>query len=447
MPKPTPRHTRASRVIRRLSLLLAGLLSLAVATAAGGTIVYLRLVGEAVKPIEIGTGLLDEDGPTRAAGPTSRLADGVTNVIVVGSDSREVLSEAEQATQGDADLIGGQRSDTLILVQLDPRRQKAVMVHFPRDLLVEIPGYGQDKINTAYNTGGPSLVIKTVKQLTGLPIHHYVEVNFTGFRKLVDTVGGVRICTDRPLIDEVSGLHLREPGCRILGGQRALAFVRARHVEGDVIPDFARIARQQQFIRALLNKLLTVESLLNFDLIKEAAGNVSTDESLTPVDMFYLARELQKLAAEKGSAAAEGVDFRVVPSAPKAIDGISYVIPNEAQMQLLFDRLASGRPLGRLGRAAALTDPSPATIHVQVYDAGGRRAPEVQRKLLGAGFAIASLQPAPPDLTESVILYASESLGEVVSRRYPKVRTEEVPKAELGEADVVVVVGPTGFRR
>jgi LCP family protein required for cell wall assembly len=441
MSKPTPRHTRASRAFRRLSFLLAGLVSLAVATAAGGSIAYLRYLDDSIPKVR---GLDPRNFDRKDEGPTSSLAGGVTNVVVVGSDSREVLSEEEQATKGDAAQIGGQRSDTLILVHLDPSRQQAVMVHFPRDLLVDIPGYGRDRINAAYNAGGANLVLRTVKRLSGLPIHHYVEVNFEGFQRLVDAVGGVRICTERPIVDEKAGLSLEQPGCRILGGVRALAFVRARNVAGDVIPDFARIARQQQFIRALLNKLLTVRSLLRPSLIREAAGNVSTDAELKTIDMIYLARELQKLAEEKGASAAAGVDFRVVPSTPQLIDDISYVVPIEDQMKELFERLETGRPLKKLGQVAAQTEPTPANIRILVYDAGGR-AQEVRRRLLGGGFVVLALDPAPPDLRRSVILYSSQKLADVVSRRYPDVKLRQVSRSELGNADVIVVVGRKGF--
>ena len=151
MPNPTPRPRRRSRAPRRLFLLVAGLLSLALATAATGAITMLNYLEGSLRQHEV-EGL--DDRGSGGGGSGSALAGQVLNILLVGSDSREALSEEEQAIAGDAEDVAGQRSDTLILVHLDPRRNKAVLVHFPRDLRVEIPGHGADRINTAYNTGG-----------------------------------------------------------------------------------------------------------------------------------------------------------------------------------------------------------------------------------------------------------------------------------------------------
>ncbi|HVM11516.1 MAG TPA: LCP family protein, partial [Actinomycetota bacterium] len=137
---------------RRLFLLLAGLLSLGLGVASTGAIAMLNYIEGSLKQTHV-EGL---DSPRASTGPRSDLEGQVLNVLVIGSDSREVLSDEKQVLDGDETLVEGQRSDTIILVHLDPRRGKAVLVHFPRDLRVEIPGHGLDRINTAYNRGGPS---------------------------------------------------------------------------------------------------------------------------------------------------------------------------------------------------------------------------------------------------------------------------------------------------
>lgn len=406
------------------------MLSALVAIAAVGAVVYIRYVAG-------GLNQRDVEGLAAAFG------ENPVNVIVLGSDTREGLTPQEQEAHGTTQDVGGKRSDTLILVHLDPRREKAVLVHFPRDLRVEIPGRGMDKINTAYNVGGPNLVVETVKRFTGLPIHHYVEVNFVGFREVVDSLGGVRMCVDRPLIDPLARLRIPRAGCSTFDGQRALAFVRARNVEGDAIPDFSRIARQQQFIRAVLNKLLRVGTLVNPGVVRNVAENVTTDATLETTELLALGNELRSLAAT-GPGGATGVDFRTVPSAPEEIGGTAFVVADETKSQKLFDRLRLGEPLGSLGKFQVGTAASPATIKVVVLDAGGgQRAEQVQAALDRAGFIMLEGRDAPADLRSSEVLFKSgnDSLADVVKAFFPSLDVRQAPKGILRGAAVAVLVG------
>jgi LCP family protein required for cell wall assembly len=365
------------------------------------------------------------------------------NVLILGSDTRAGLSPEEQAQFGSEETVAGERSDTIILMHFDPRREKAVVVHFPRDLRVEIPDRGTDKINAAYEYGGPRLVVRTIKGFTGLPIHNYVEVDLAGFQEIVDLLGGVRLCVDRPLHDELAGLDIARAGCHTLDGDQALAFVRARNIEGDTIPDFSRIARQQQFMRAMLNRLVSIGSLLDSDLISEAMQNVRTDERLDAGDLIYLGTKLRELTEEDPSGA-RSLDFRVVPGATQTIGEVSYVVPDAAQAGELFDRLADGRPLGRIGQSLALTLPSPAIIRVKVlatdspFDAG-----EATAVLRRAGFIV--LQPgiAPAGSEESEILYrpGAGPKAQVVAGYFKGLPRREVSASILGNAEVAVVVG------
>lgn len=429
MAKPTPTRTWASRAPRPL---LAGVavLSALVAIGSVGAVVYIRYVAEGLKQ-------------TSVEHLSEVIGDDPVNVVVLGSDTREGLTEAEQEAHGTTEDVGGKRSDTLILVHLDPRREKAVLVHFPRDLRVEIPGRGVDKVNLAYNMGGPSLVVDTVKRFTGLPIHHYVEVSFVGFREVVDSLGGVRVCVDRPLVDPLSGLNIRNAGCSTFDGQRALAFVRARNVEGDAIPDFSRIARQQQFIRALLNKLLRVGTVVNPGVVRNVAENITTDAELSATDLLQLGTELRGLA-ETGPSGATGVDFRTVPSAPQEIGGTAFVVADERKSDSLFERLRLGKPLGSLGKFQVGTKASPATIKVVVLDAGGGdRAEQVQAALHRAGFIMLPGRDAPEGLGESEVLYreGKEGLAEVVKGYFPNLVVRPAPQGVLRGAAVAVVVG------
>jgi LCP family protein required for cell wall assembly len=170
---------------------------------------------------------------------TAPLPNTPTNIMLLGSDHRK--------TNGDED----KRSDTLLLVRLDPKRKTISMISFPRDLYVEIPGHGESKLNDAYYYGGPELSVKTVKQMTGLDINMVMNVDFDGFRGVVNQLGGVWVDVDRTYFnntpDQTSDIDLK-PGYQLLRGEQALQFSRFRH---DNRGDFNRIARQQQVLAGL----------------------------------------------------------------------------------------------------------------------------------------------------------------------------------------------------
>jgi LCP family protein required for cell wall assembly len=191
-----------------------------------------------------------------------------TNILLIGSDTRP--------SEGDPG-----RSDSLILVRVDPGNDYISMLSFPRDLWVDIPGYGQDKINAAFSLGGAKTTIETVKSLTDEPIHDYLLVDFNGFRSLVDQVGGVWIDVDRRYFNDNAGRAPGttyaeidiEPGYRRLKGDDALAYVRYRHTDSD----FARIARQQQFLAELKRQTNKPDNLLRADrLSKIFKNNIQT---------------------------------------------------------------------------------------------------------------------------------------------------------------------------
>jgi polyisoprenyl-teichoic acid--peptidoglycan teichoic acid transferase len=188
------------------------------------------------------------------------------NYLLVGSDSRAfVQGEEDENSFGDESDSGGQRADTIILVRIDPRTETADMTSFPRDLWVTIAGTGgrQDRINT-------------IEMNFDIPIHHYAQVDFKGFRELVDAVGGVDVYLDAPVRDRdasgsnVSGLDIDRTGCVTLDGDQALAYVRSRHYEEfvdgrwrpDVTGDIGRITRQQSFVATAVRQALE-KGLLN----------------------------------------------------------------------------------------------------------------------------------------------------------------------------------------
>ena len=277
-------------------------LGMAVLVGVAGSAGVLYSARERSEAVERVPGLTEEDLAAND-GPAE-------NFLLVGSDSREGVDvgDPENASIGDEAEVSGQRSDTIMIL----RREKdggASLLSLPRDLWVPIAGTDHSaKINSAYNEG-PERLVRTVTQALGVPIHHYVEVDFNGFTRLVDEIGGVRICSDYPAQDENTGLRL-DPTCQVLDGTQALAYARSRHyeefIDGDwrgdeEAPDLARISRQQQFIRAAVDKLLRRirrNPLRLGDLIGVATDSVRIDGDLDPVE----AANALRAAAEEGLA-------------------------------------------------------------------------------------------------------------------------------------------------
>ncbi len=429
--KPTgKRRLLTERRARNAGLVLAGVITLVTFAASSAALGFLWYADTQIDRVPEDELRDLEEEPEEPLDPI--------NVLILGSDTREGL-EAEEEQFGTSEMVEGERSDTIILAHFDPQEERAILLHFPRDLLVDIPDHGQEKINAAFTLGGPNLAVRTVGDLTGIPIHHYIEVNFNSFRTIVEALGGVEVCVDRPMIDETAELNLPQAGCYDMDGDIALAFVRARSVEGDLIPDFARIARQQQFIRAVTNKLFSLGSVTRVpDLVRAVAGTVRTDQGLTVTDLLDYGRELQGLAAEDPTGAST-VDLRVVPG----VAGPSFVemLPEAEE---LFRRIREDRPLGDLGTTASgEVPPSPAQIATKVVQAGSLGAASRAEDLLrDAGFIVLARDERPPRATSEIVFAAgAEAQAEVVAGYFPDLPMRQAGAGLLGDADVAVILG------
>ncbi|MFB3737615.1 MAG: LCP family protein [Candidatus Velamenicoccus archaeovorus] len=386
---------------------------------------------------------------------TGKCAKAACNYLLLGSDSRTGLSKAEQEAFGtDQDIGGSQRSDTIIVVHVEPDQKEALFLSFPRDLWVDIPGMGFDKINAAFSGGiagnGAQRVARTVTGLTGLRIDHVMYVDLAGFQGVVNALGGVEMCVPYPMQDPLTGLDI-QAGCQHFDGRTALAYVRTRHQPCDAIPDFARISRQQQFLRAVIAKLLSPGEIWRLpSLIGPVLRSIVVDEGMNPAELAYLAGQLN--GVNTGN-----VDFRVVPTVPSGtyVDGqyLSIVRLVEPQAGQLFARLRDGKPLGDLGLTQEQTPPSPAIIETGVFDkrsAGAAQA--VYDTLTQGGFDtstplqdVSVLGPLPTKT--SVILYDQgapdgRAMADVVHGYLTNLQEMAAPKRLLQGLDVAVVVGP-----
>ena len=232
------------------------------------------------------------------------------NYLIVGSDTREGLTRAEikKLKVGGTEVAAGKRSDTMLLVHVSKKRDKAAIISIPRDTYAQIPEHNNaqgkvipasySKINSAFNWGGAPLLIQTFEEMSGLRIDHYIEVNFVGFVRMVDALGGVEICTKRDIDDPKSHLVL-PAGRHVLDGIDSLKYVRTRYFDG--LGDLGRMKRQQEFAGAMLRKATSAGVLLNpvkmVDFIGSALDSVVTDEGLNQSDLLTLGKQLRNLSA------------------------------------------------------------------------------------------------------------------------------------------------------
>lgn len=287
-----PKHAARPRHRTKGQLAVLGLNAVACVTclalAAGITWSWQRV--REIPRIELSTALAGDDEAAGEAGQAQ-------NFLIVGSDSADGLPDDDPVRVG---REGGIRTDTLMVVRVDPAEERAALLSLPRDLYVPIAGTGSSsRINNAIQ-GGPGRLIATINDALDIPIHHYVELDFQGFRQLVDAVGGVPVWFDRAARDRNSGLWVPEAGCVTLDPEQALAYARARHLElqddrgrwrTDGTGDLGRISRQQDFIRRALQRAFQRGARnpgVLADLVEVGTRAVTIDRDLTPAKLLEL---------------------------------------------------------------------------------------------------------------------------------------------------------------
>lgn len=228
--------------------------------------------------------LLEVDQLVNIVRTEGQTIPGVKNALdnVDGGGPQTILMIGSDRRYSDRNTKGSARSDTLMLVRLDPNKEATAVMSIPRDLKVDIPGYGSDKINAAFSIGGPKLTLETVRDLLGIKINHIIEVNFGGFQRAVNRLGCVYVDVDHRYYHSNVGLAPSgqyaeiniKPGYQMLCGQKSLDLVRFRHADSD----FVRSARQQDFLRQAKSQF-SLSSLLGDrqELVKIFARYTRTD--------------------------------------------------------------------------------------------------------------------------------------------------------------------------
>ncbi len=244
-----------------------------------------------------------------------------TTYLVVGSDSRSDLSQAERKRLGTGSPTG-QRTDTIMLLHVPAGSGPTVLVSVPRDSYVSIPGHGQNKINAAYAYGGAPLLIRTLEQASGVRIDEYVETGLGGFANVVDALGGVTLCPKFAMKDKDAHINLKK-GCQPMDGKTALGYARARH--SDPRGDLGRVERQRETLAAIAKKTLAPSTLIQpwraFPAAKAGGGALTVDESTSPLGLAHFVLAMRAVAGGGGLSLTVPIsnpDFRT-PSGASAV--------------------------------------------------------------------------------------------------------------------------------
>src|SRR6478609_9030802 len=290
---------------------------------------------------------------------------GDENFLIVGIDSR--FGANADMGAGNTEDAGGARSDTIMLVNIPANRERVVAVSFPRDLNIqplkcepwnpETRQYGplyddqtgtwgpeqvytETKLNSAYAFGGPKCLVKVIQKLSGLSINRFMAVDFAGFSKMVDALGGVEVCSTTPLEDYELGTVLPNAGRQMVDGHTALQYVRARQVTTETNGDYGRIKRQQLFLSSLLRSLISKEVFFSLSKLNNVVNMFIDDsyvDNIQTKDLVDLGQSIQGVNAGR-------VTFVTLPTTG-VTDEDGNEVPNDDAIRALFDAIINDDPL------------------------------------------------------------------------------------------------------
>jgi LCP family protein required for cell wall assembly len=390
------------------------------------------------------------------------------NILVFGTDSRNGLTRKQQLRLHVGRSQGESNTDTIMLVHILPGRQGAIALSFPRDTQVPyyscpagpgVPGQQEnldstERINAVFQAGGASCLWKTVEQQTGIHIDHVIELKFTGFVKIINDIGGVKVCVPQPVHDRTSGLNLHR-GISHLNGIQALEFWRTREGvgEGD---DPQRIQRDQ-FLMASLLQGITKNGLLGnptrlISVVRDVAGAMTMDDGMTPSDLLQIAQSMRGLSTKS-------VQFITAPWIPDA-NNANLVDFAQPQADHLFSAIAHDQKLPPTAKKGSTpgkpaTDlvktAKPSAVRVEVLNGNGvnSEASTVGSSLSGRGFVVTGTGDATSfSYRDSVIKYASAADMPAVNalkQQLGSVKVTRDPSLTPGTLTLIVGSSYTGL--
>ena len=388
------------------------------------------------------------DRPTRV--------DGVMNIMIIGSDVRS----GDNAQYGDAE---GERPDTLAIAHISPEKKAATVVNIPRDSIVDLSECGPkgDKpgqqahtamIGEAMNNGGVECLWKTVEDLTDVHIEHFVSVDFTGFKEMVDALGGVTMCSPEPIQDKNAGHLDLQAGEQKLDGEEALGYVRSRKGQGDG-SDLSRISRQQDFMGAMLKTVMSGDVLSSPATLNSFLGSVAdsltTDDGLTVSTMGDIAVAMREVDLDD-------IEFVTVPNGPHPADPnrVAWSEPASSQLwqQVASDEISGGSEDGGGGSGGGKeeekVDPSQVSVEVLNGTSVPGLADEVSTGLTTRGFQPAGTGNPTGQVPPETTVYhgpGQEAAAKAVAKTFTNGTTEENPAR--GDTLQVIVSGDwDGFK-
>ena len=308
---------------------------------------------------------------------------GDENFLIIGVDSR--IGANGEMGAGDTSVAEGARSDTIMLVNIPASRKRVVAVSFPRDLAItpmkcqawdpETGKYGpvydkntgewsdnerltESKLNSAYALGGPKCLVKVIQKISGLAINRFMAVDFAGFARMVDALGGVYVCSTTPLEDAELGTVLATSGRQKVDGTTALNYVRARSIDTEGNGDYGRIKRQQLFLSSLLRSLISTETLFDLGKLNDVVNMFIDDSYVDNVktrDLVQLGQSLQGMNAGR-------ITFVTLPTTGVA-DSEGNEVPRTEDIRALFDSIIDDKALpGENDRNETLSPLTAATM-------------------------------------------------------------------------------------
>ena len=477
--RPRRDHRRAT-LVGRVAVALAAVLAL---TLTGGAWQWQSAKNNLINRVSA----LDPDSRD-IVDPNAQFGD--ENFLIVGTDSR--IGANSDMGAGTTDDAAGARSDTIMMVNIPANRKRVVAVSFPRDLEIdpmkcepwnpetreygpildeESPMYGKDevyteyKLNSAFAVGGPKCLVKVIQKLSGLHVNRFMAVDFAGFSKMVDALGGVEVCSTTPIEDYELGTVLPNAGRQVVNGHTALNYVRARQVTTETNGDYGRIKRQQLFLSSLLRSLISKETFFSLSKLNNVVNMFIGDSYVDNVDT----RDLVDLGQSVQGVSAGRITFVTVPTVGYA-DEYGNEIPRTDDMRALFDAIINDDPLPEerdvdnapLAGApqpptdqgateqpgdeivdAIATDPESVTVQVSNSTAESGLGATAADALQAHGFNVTTPDDYPGPLSQTTVFFSpgNEEAAATVASSFADSTIEQV----TGMGDVVQVVLGSDF--